>query len=162
MLLNFKSLLIIFVIAFYNILQVSIAFSFDCSKFIGSGLGNPYQPSNNQKWLNCMNQKLQKQELQSQKQFNKEMRDLIKPRNNSSQKSLIKPIPNGKIISRGPLGLSKYYKRCKNKGKLVNWCIKFHRNQDACTAISENKYPNDWNMQGGLMKSCMKSRGYKY
>lgn len=98
MLLNLKNLLIIFVIAFYNIFQVSIAFSFDCSKFISSGLGNPYQPSNNQKWLNCMNQKLQKQELQNQKQFNKEMRNLIKPRNNLSQKSLTKPIPNSKII----------------------------------------------------------------
>ena len=92
------------------------------------------------------------------------MRNLIKPKNYQRQRSLVKSVPNGKIISIRPHGFSKYYKRCKNKGNknLVNWCIRFHRNQDACTAISENKYPNDWNMQGGLMKSCMKSRGYKY
>ena len=160
MLLNFKILIIIVA----SIILVPAAHSSDCSKYIGLGGGNPFVPYTGGEYLKCQQKNLKKLELEQEKQLN-QLRNMMQPRRDQRPNSVVKPIPNGKVIRRsGSRVTNKYYIKCKHKGdhKLRAWCMRFHREVDTCTGVSESRFPNDRSMRYKEMKRCMNKRNLPY
>ena len=166
MVLSFKSLIILLT----GIILVPAAHSSDCSKFIGLGGGNPFDPLQERlrytgsDYFKCHQKNLKKMELEQEKQL-KQLRNMMQPKRNQRPNSLVKPIPNGKIYRFSGSGFTtKYHKKCEHKKdyKLRAWCRKFHRGKDYCSEISENRFPNNRSMRHKEMKRCMNKRNLPY